>query len=82
MSAQENVIADAGLVLAPPAETGARSRLRLPGLGALRLALIVPVAFWLFLLGLGAMKSGAQALAPTLEGSIFTDSLPSALGLG
>ncbi|MGH2760071.1 MAG: hypothetical protein ACRDKJ_10990, partial [Actinomycetota bacterium] len=36
----------------------------------------------LFVVALGLMKSGAAALAPTLEGSIFTDNAWSTLGLG
>ncbi|MGH2759519.1 MAG: hypothetical protein ACRDKJ_08130, partial [Actinomycetota bacterium] len=35
-----------------------------------------------FVVALGLMKSGAAALAPTLEGSIFTDNAWSTLGLG
>jgi predicted nucleotidyltransferase len=36
----------------------------------------------LFVVALGLMKSGAAALAPSLEGSIFTDNALSTLGLG
>lgn len=36
----------------------------------------------LFVIALGLMKSGASALAPTLEGSFFTDNAWSTLGLG
>ncbi|HYZ93274.1 MAG TPA: nucleotidyltransferase domain-containing protein [Actinomycetota bacterium] len=36
----------------------------------------------LFVIALGLMKSGATALAPTLEGSVFTDNAWSTLGLG
>jgi hypothetical protein len=36
----------------------------------------------LFVTALGFMKAGAEALVPTLEGSIFTDSAWSTLGLG
>jgi Na+/phosphate symporter len=46
-----------------------------------RLVLIV-VGLGLFVTALGLMKAGAQALVPALEGSIFTDGLASALGLG
>jgi sodium-dependent phosphate cotransporter len=46
-----------------------------------RLVLLV-VGIGLFVVALGLMKAGAQALVPALEGSIFTDGLASALGLG
>ncbi|MGH9246811.1 MAG: hypothetical protein ACRD29_21370 [Acidimicrobiales bacterium] len=46
-----------------------------------RLAFFVP-AFCLFVVALGLMKTGATALAPTLDGSIFTDNLAGVLGLG
>ena len=36
----------------------------------------------LFVVALGLMKSGAAALAPALEGSVFTDNAWSALGFG
>jgi hypothetical protein len=39
-------------------------------------------ALWVFLVGLTTMKAGAGAIAPALDGSTFTDSLPSVLGLG
>lgn len=47
----------------------------------IRLAFFV-VGFGLFVTALGLMKSGAAALVPTLEGSIFTDNAWSTLGLG
>jgi Na+/phosphate symporter len=40
------------------------------------------IGIGLFVTALGLMKSGATALVPTLEGSIFTDNPASALGLG
>ena len=40
------------------------------------------VGLGLFVSALGLMKEGAAALVPTLEGSIFTDSALSTLGLG
>lgn len=36
----------------------------------------------LFVMSLMLMKAGASSLAPMLDGSFFTDSVPSALGLG
>jgi sodium-dependent phosphate cotransporter len=45
-------------------------------------ALQIIAALWLFIAALAVMKTGAKALAPTLEGSILTDSLPSTLGFG
>ncbi len=44
-------------------------------------ALVLP-ALCLFIVSLGFMKTGAAALAPSLDGSIFTDGVTSALGLG
>lgn len=46
-----------------------------------RLALVV-LGVALFVVALGLMKAGAQALVPTLDGSAFTDSATSTLGLG
>jgi Na+/phosphate symporter len=43
---------------------------------------LVVLGIGLFVVALGLMKAGAQALVPTLEGSIFTDSPTSTLGLG
>jgi sodium-dependent phosphate cotransporter len=40
------------------------------------------VGLGLFVTALGLMKAGANALVPTLEGSIFTDNAGSTLGLG
>lgn len=40
------------------------------------------VGIGLFVTALGLMKAGANALVPTLEGSIFTDNSASTLGLG
>ncbi len=40
------------------------------------------VGIGLFVTALGLMKEGANALVPTLEGSIFTDNPASTLGLG
>ncbi len=40
------------------------------------------LGLFLFVTALGLMKAGAQALVPTLEGSIFTDNAWSTLGLG
>jgi Na+/phosphate symporter len=40
------------------------------------------VGLGLFVTALGLMKAGANALVPTLEGSIFTDNAWSTLGLG
>lgn len=40
------------------------------------------VGLGLFVTALGLMKSGANALVPSLEGSIFTDNAASTLGLG
>jgi sodium-dependent phosphate cotransporter len=40
------------------------------------------IGLGLFVTALGLMKSGANALVPTLEGSIFTDNAWSTLGLG
>lgn len=48
---------------------------------AVRLAYLV-AGVGLFVTALGLMKTGAEALIPTLEGSIFTDSSLSTLGLG
>jgi hypothetical protein len=48
---------------------------------ALRFGYLLAGLF-LFVTALGLMKAGAQALVPTLEGSIFTDSAWSTLGLG
>ena len=48
---------------------------------ALRLLFLV-VGLGLFVTALGLMKAGAEALVPTLEGSVFTDNAWSALGLG
>lgn len=47
----------------------------------LRLAYLV-VGLGLFVTALGLMRAGAEALIPTLEGSVFTDSALSTLGLG
>jgi solute carrier family 34 (sodium-dependent phosphate cotransporter) len=47
-----------------------------------RIILVAVFALWIFLVGLSTMKTGAGALAPALDGSTFTDSLPSTLGLG
>ena len=47
----------------------------------IRLVLVV-VGLGLFVIALGLMKAGAQALVPTLEGSVFTDNPWSTLGLG
>jgi solute carrier family 34 (sodium-dependent phosphate cotransporter) len=48
---------------------------------AMRLVYFV-FGLFLFVTALGLMKAGAQALVPTLEGSIFTDNAWSTLGLG
>lgn len=48
---------------------------------ALRVLYLV-AGLGLFVTALGLMKSGAQALIPTLDGSVFTDSALSTLGLG
>ena len=48
---------------------------------AMRLVYFV-FGLFLFVTALGLMKTGAQALVPTLEGSIFTDNAWSTLGLG
>jgi sodium-dependent phosphate cotransporter len=48
---------------------------------AARLALLV-AGLALFVTALGLMKTGAAALIPALEGSVFTDSAASTLGLG
>src|SRR5687767_2284306 len=48
---------------------------------ALRVVQIL-AAIWLFIAALAVMKTGAKALAPTLQGSFLTDSLPSTLGFG
>jgi sodium-dependent phosphate cotransporter len=47
----------------------------------LRLLYLV-LGLGLFVTALGLMKSGAQSLIPTLEGSIFTDTSLSTLGVG
>jgi hypothetical protein len=47
----------------------------------LRLVYLV-VGLGLFVTALGLMKTGAEELIPTLEGSIFTDNALSTLGLG
>ena len=47
----------------------------------LRLVYLV-LGLGLFVTALGLMKSGAQSLIPTLEGSVFTDNALSTLGLG
>lgn len=39
-------------------------------------------SIWLFLVALQIMKLGARGLEPFLQGSVFIDSLPSALGSG
>jgi hypothetical protein len=59
-------------------EAGGRARVRVR---VLRIALVVP-ALTLFVIALALMKTGAAALAPSLSGSIFTDSTASVLGLG
>jgi hypothetical protein len=46
-----------------------------------RLVLVV-LGVGLFVVALGLMKAGAEALVPTLDGSVFTDGVASALGLG
>jgi Na+/phosphate symporter len=46
-----------------------------------RLVLVV-VGLGLFVVALGLMKAGAQALVPSLQGSVFTDNPWSTLGLG
>lgn len=43
---------------------------------------LVGVGIGLFVTALGLMRAGAEALAPALEGSAFTDGLASTLGLG
>jgi sodium-dependent phosphate cotransporter len=48
---------------------------------ALRLVYLVAGLF-LFVTALGLMKAGAEALVPTLSGSVFTDNAWSTLGLG
>ena len=45
-------------------------------------ALYLVVGLGLFVTALGLMKSGATALIPALEGSVFTDNALSTLGLG
>jgi len=45
-------------------------------------AVFFVLGFGLFVTALGLMKSGAAALVPALEGSIFTDNAWSTLGLG
>lgn len=52
-----------------------------PGLILRRIAWVV-LGVGLFVGALGIMKSGAQALIPTLEGSVFTDNAWSTLGMG
>lgn len=49
--------------------------------GAKRIGALL-VGLGLFVTALGIMKAGAQALIPTLEGSVFTDNPWSTLGLG
>ena len=49
--------------------------------GARRLGALI-VGLGLFVTALGVMKAGAEALIPTLQGSIFTDNPWSTLGLG
>ncbi|MDX6593901.1 MAG: hypothetical protein QOJ13_3097 [Gaiellales bacterium] len=39
-------------------------------------------ALWIFVCALAVMKTGARELAPTLEGSVFTDTAVSTLGFG
>lgn len=46
------------------------------------IALYAVLGLGLFVVALGLMKSGAAALAPALEGSIFTDNAWSTLGFG
>src|SRR5690606_38181372 len=48
---------------------------------ALRFGYLV-LGLGLFVTALGLMREGAEALIPTLEGSIFTDNALSTLGLG
>ena len=48
---------------------------------AVRIVYLV-VGLGLFVVALGLMKSGAAALIPSLEGSVFTDNVWSALGTG
>lgn len=52
------------------------------GLAGWQRILLGVVALSLFVTALGLMKAGAESLIPTLEGSIFTDSAWSALGVG
>ena len=50
--------------------------------GLLERAVYLVLGLGLFVTALGLMKSGATALVPTLEGSVFTDNAWSTLGLG
>jgi sodium-dependent phosphate cotransporter len=49
--------------------------------GAKRIAALL-IGLGLFVTALGVMKAGAQALIPSLQGSIFTDNPLSTLGMG
>jgi solute carrier family 34 (sodium-dependent phosphate cotransporter) len=40
------------------------------------------IALWIFVCALAVMKTGAKELAPTLDGSVFTDTAVSTLGFG
>lgn len=62
---------DEDLLLAPPPERSAALR-----------AVYLVVGLGLFVTALGVMRAGAEALVPSLEGSIFTDNAWSTLGLG
>jgi len=42
----------------------------------------VLLGLWLFVCALAVMKAGAKELAPSLEGSVFTDTAASTLGFG
>lgn len=55
---------------------------KVPSVGLPQRLVYLVLGLGLFVTALGLMKSGAQALIPTLQGSVFTDSALSTLGLG
>lgn len=75
----EPVVAHIEGVELPPEDIVVRPPQRFPFV--VRAAYLV-AGLGLFVVALGLMKSGAAALTPALEGSVFTDNALSTLGLG
>jgi Na+/phosphate symporter len=55
---------------------------KVPSVGLPQRLVYLVLGLGLFVTALGLMKSGAEALIPTLQGSVFTDNALSTLGLG